>query len=180
MDSSSDGQTLWFLASRLNCTTQEVPLGAQLAEIANPVSSPFLIHSSNKFQKWSCPRPNDVKILCFSVKLWSQRSKLEAQPLGAQWRTSRKTHSHPVGTRSDPNSHMHFSFSSAASEQFSAAKQEKVPTPSLNLLPKEAGLELSERILCTKASWEFQSSEGGSGGTLCLHFSKMQHLIFFF
>lgn len=114
------------------------------------------------------------------MKLWSQRSKLEAQPRGAQWRTSRKIHSHPVGTRSDPNSHMYFLFSPTASEQFSAAKQEKVPMPSLNLLSKEAGLELRRGSCAQKPAESFKVPRGGSGGSLCLHFSKMQHLMGFF
>lgn len=158
-----------------------MPLRARLAKTANPVSSPFLIHSSNKFQKWSCPRPNDVKILCLSVKLWSQRSKLEAQPLGAQWRTSRKIHSHPVGTHSDPNSHMHFLFSPSASEQFSAAKQEKVPTPSPNLLPKEAGLELWRGSCAQKPAESFKVPREGQVAAFAYIFPKCNiWWVFFF
>lgn len=153
--------------------------GSGAGGIANPVFRPFLIHSSNKFQKWFCSRPNDVKIFCFSVKLWSQRSKLEAQPLGTQWRTSRRIHSHPVGTCSDPNSHVCLLFSPTASEQFSAAGQEKVPALSLNLLPNEVGLELRRGHLA-QTHLRVSKFQGRVRQQPSFTFSKMQHPMGFY
>ena len=114
------------------------------------------------------------------MKLWSQRSKLEAQPLGTQWRTSRKIHSHPVGTCSDPNSHVCLLFSPTASEQFSAAEQEKVPAPSLNLLPKEAGLELPRGFLAQNPSERVSKFQRRVRQQPSFTFSKMQHPMGFY
>ena len=52
--------------------------------------------------------------------------------------------------------------------------------PSLNLLSKEAGLELQRGSCAQKSAESFKVPRGGSGGSLCLHFSKMQHLMVFF
>ena len=97
--------SLWYPTCRVITCRFLRRLWEQCWEITSPVSYVFslsLIHSSNKFQVWACHRPNHVNILCFSVKFWSQRSKWEAHPLGIQQRASRKIHSLPVGTCSNP------------------------------------------------------------------------------
>lgn len=74
---------------------------------------------------------------------------------------------------------MHFLFSPSASEQFSAAKQEKVPTPSLNLLPKEAGLELWRGSCAQKPAESFKVPREGQVAAFAYIFPSMGFFFFF-
>lgn len=155
---SRGGQARRCLAGRTVACRFLRSLWEQGWEIISPCVSVFslsLIHASNKFQVWACHRPNPVNILCFSAKLWSQRSKWEAHPLGIQQRPSKKIHSLSVGTCSNPNAQ---STPSTASKHLAVGSRRKPSTPQclFNLLPKEAGLEHRSRFLAWSPSEGFE------------------------